>query len=60
MSVQVPTVTLNNGVEMPILGFGVYQVPAEDTEKAVSDRLPPPRYRSRLRRSEERRVGKEC
>src|SRR3954451_19186975 len=23
------TVTLNNGVEMPILGFGVYQIPAE-------------------------------
>ncbi|WP_404336883.1 aldo/keto reductase [Sphingomonas sp. MMS12-HWE2-04] len=23
----VPTVTLNNGVEMPILGFGVFQVP---------------------------------
>ena len=33
------TVTLNNGVEMPILGFGVYQVPAEDTEKAVSEAL---------------------
>ncbi len=28
MSVQVPTVTLNNGVEMPILGFGVFQIPA--------------------------------
>src|SRR5690348_5739793 len=33
------TVTLNNGVEMPILGFGVYQIPAEDTEKAVSEAL---------------------
>jgi 2,5-diketo-D-gluconate reductase A len=33
------TVTLNNGVEMPILGFGVYQVPAEQTEQAVSDAL---------------------
>ncbi|MGQ7753266.1 aldo/keto reductase [Streptomyces sp. WC2508] len=32
-------VTLNNGVEMPILGFGVYQIPAEDTERAVSDAL---------------------
>lgn len=30
------TVTLNNGVEMPLLGFGVYQIPAEDTERAVS------------------------
>jgi 2,5-diketo-D-gluconate reductase A len=33
------TVTLNNGVEMPIVGFGVYQVPAEQTEQAVSDAL---------------------
>jgi len=35
VSVQVPTVTLNNGVEMPILGFGVFQIPAEATEQAV-------------------------
>ena len=35
----VPNVTLNNGVEMPILGFGVYQIPAEETEQAVSDAL---------------------
>ncbi|MEU6814633.1 aldo/keto reductase [Streptomyces sp. NPDC046860] len=33
------TVTLNNGVEMPILGFGVYQIPADDTERAVTDAL---------------------
>jgi 2,5-diketo-D-gluconate reductase A len=33
------TVTLNNGVEMPILGFGVYQVPAEDTEQVVAEAL---------------------
>jgi 2,5-diketo-D-gluconate reductase A len=33
------TVTLNNGVEMPILGFGVYQIPPEDTERAVTDAL---------------------
>ncbi|MFE2373754.1 aldo/keto reductase [Streptomyces sp. NPDC059398] len=32
-------VTLNNGVEMPLLGFGVYQIPAEDTERAASDAL---------------------
>ena len=34
------TVTLNNGVEMPILGFGVFQIadPAE-CERAVSDAL---------------------
>ena len=33
------TVTLNNGVEMPILGFGVYQVPAEETEHVVAQAL---------------------
>jgi diketogulonate reductase-like aldo/keto reductase len=33
------TVTLNNGVEMPILGFGVYQIPPEETERAVTDAL---------------------
>ena len=35
----IPTVTLNNGVEMPILGFGVYQVGPAETERAVSDAL---------------------
>lgn len=35
----IPGVTLNNGVEMPILGFGVYQVPAEETEDAVAHAL---------------------
>lgn len=39
MSTTVPNVTLNNGVEMPILGFGVYQVPPEDTERVVTDAL---------------------
>ncbi|MEV6616818.1 aldo/keto reductase [Streptomyces sp. NPDC051051] len=33
------TVTLNNGVDMPILGFGVYQIPPEETERAVGDAL---------------------
>jgi 2,5-diketo-D-gluconate reductase A len=33
------TVTLSNGVEMPILGFGVYQVPAEQTEDVVAQAL---------------------
>ncbi|MEU9982860.1 aldo/keto reductase [Streptomyces sp. NPDC050856] len=32
-------VTLNNGAEMPILGFGVYQIPAEETEQAVTQAL---------------------
>ena len=39
MTVHVPTVTLNNGVQMPILGFGVFQIPAEQTEQAVTDAL---------------------
>ena len=33
------TITLNNGVKMPILGFGVFQIPADDTEQAVTDAL---------------------
>ncbi|MFD9360101.1 aldo/keto reductase [Streptomyces sp. NPDC060031] len=33
------TVTLNNGIEMPILGYGVYQIPPEQTEQAVTDAL---------------------
>ena len=36
----VPTVTLNNGVAMPLLGFGVFQVTdAEECERSVSDAL---------------------
>jgi 2,5-diketo-D-gluconate reductase A len=31
----VPTVLLNNGVEIPQLGFGVFKVPPEETEKAT-------------------------
>lgn len=34
------TVTLNNGVKMPIIGFGVYQIPdAEECESAVYEAL---------------------
>lgn len=32
-------VTLNNGVEMSILGFGVYQIPQEETKQAVLDAI---------------------
>ncbi len=39
MSTKVPNVTLNNGVEMPILGFGVYQIPPEETEQTVATAL---------------------
>ncbi|ALS77276.1 2,5-diketo-D-gluconic acid reductase [Planococcus kocurii] len=33
------TVQLNNGVEIPILGFGVFQIPPEETEQAVLDAI---------------------
>jgi 2,5-diketo-D-gluconate reductase A len=39
MTNEIPQLTLNNGVTMPVLGFGVYQIPAEQTEQAVSDAL---------------------
>lgn len=32
-------VVLNNGVKMPILGFGVFQIPKEDTKQAVLEAL---------------------
>jgi 2,5-diketo-D-gluconate reductase A len=36
---DVPNVRLSDGVEIPQLGFGVFQVPAEDTQRAVEDAL---------------------
>lgn len=39
MTNEIPQLTLNNGVKMPILGFGVFQVPAEQTEQVVADAL---------------------
>lgn len=33
------TVKLNNGIEMPVLGFGVYQVEPSETEKVVTEAL---------------------
>ena len=33
---KVPSITLNNGVEMPQLGFGVWQVPDDEATKAVA------------------------
>lgn len=32
-------VTLNNGVKMPILGYGVYQTPPEETEECVLEAI---------------------
>lgn len=31
--------TLNNGVKMPMLGYGVFQTPPEETERCVSEAL---------------------
>jgi len=35
----VPTITLNNGVEIPQLGFGVFQIPPEQTKDATLDAI---------------------
>jgi 2,5-diketo-D-gluconate reductase A len=36
----IPSVTLNNGVEMPLLGFGVFQVPyLEECERSVHEAI---------------------
>jgi 2,5-diketo-D-gluconate reductase A len=37
--VAVPAVTLHDGVEIPQLGFGVFQVPPEDTQEVVEEAL---------------------
>lgn len=40
MSSTTPTVTLNNGIDMPILGFGVFQVPdPAECERSVRDAI---------------------
>jgi diketogulonate reductase-like aldo/keto reductase len=35
----IPTLTLNNGLEIPALGFGVFQTPPEETTTAVETAL---------------------
>ena len=32
-------VKLNNGIEMPMEGFGVFQIPEEDCEEAVRNAI---------------------
>jgi len=39
VSSKVPPIILNNGVEMPQLGFGVWQVPDDEAEQAVTTAL---------------------
>jgi 2,5-diketo-D-gluconate reductase A len=36
---EVPVVTLHDGVEIPQLGFGVFQIPPEETQEAVEEAL---------------------
>jgi 2,5-diketo-D-gluconate reductase A len=36
---SIPAVTLHDGVEIPQLGFGVFQVPPDDTQQAVEEAL---------------------
>jgi 2,5-diketo-D-gluconate reductase A len=36
---EAPDVTLHDGVEMPQLGFGVFQIPAEETQERVEEAL---------------------
>ena len=36
---EVPTLTLHDGVEIPQLGFGVFQIPPEETQEAVEEAL---------------------
>jgi diketogulonate reductase-like aldo/keto reductase len=36
---MISDLTLNNGVEMPVLGFGVFQTPPEETVAAVETAL---------------------
>lgn len=37
LNTTMQTIKLNNGVEMPVLGYGVFQVPPEEAERCVSD-----------------------
>lgn len=39
MTTSVPSLTLNNGVTLPQLGFGVFLIPPAETEKAVTTAL---------------------
>ncbi len=61
MSNTIPDLTLNDGTTIPQLGFGVFQVPPEDTAEAVDQgargRLPAHRHRRDVRQREGCRRG---
>ncbi len=33
------TILLNNGIEMPLLGYGLFQVPPQEAERCTRDAL---------------------
>src|ERR1700722_1770050 len=39
MTSPTPTITLNNGISIPQLGFGVFQIPPADTKQFTLDAL---------------------
>jgi diketogulonate reductase-like aldo/keto reductase len=39
MSITVPTITVNNGVELPALDLGILQTPSDETRDAVRSAL---------------------
>jgi diketogulonate reductase-like aldo/keto reductase len=38
-AIEVPVLTLHDGVEMPQLGFGVFQIPPQETQERVEEAL---------------------
>ena len=39
MTSQIPLITLNNGVKMPTLGYGLFQVPVDIAKRCVKDAI---------------------
>ena len=58
---DVPLLTLNNGVQIPALGFGVFQTPPDETDRrrrdGAGDRLPAHRHRRGVRQRARGRRG---
>ena len=70
MALSIPTITLNDGRAMPLLGLGTYKSTEKEAEKAIVtaakygyrliDTASSYKNEDSIGRSEERRVGKEC
>ena len=39
MTSQIPLITLNNGVKMHTLGYGLFQVPVDIAKRCVKDAI---------------------